>query len=123
LFASRAANSPGPSNAQRWKLSLLLLSVWTSLAYLFALRQCAPYPLCEQTRRPVLCWYDGRSAMNFTHHDLQGNLDDAWWVEAGMVGFVPASSAYRADPNFFPHLASIAELRIVDVGPVSLVRR
>jgi hypothetical protein len=35
--------------------------------------------------------------MLFRHHDLGIELDDAWWTEAGMDGFVPSSPAYRVD--------------------------
>ena len=35
--------------------------------------------------------------MQLCHHDLQIELDDSWWTEAGMEGFVPATRAYRVN--------------------------
>jgi hypothetical protein len=35
--------------------------------------------------------------MKLYHHDLQIELDDTWWAEAGMDGFVPHNRAYRVD--------------------------
>ena len=35
--------------------------------------------------------------MKLYHHDLQIELDDTWWAEAGMYGFVPHNRAYRVD--------------------------
>jgi hypothetical protein len=32
--------------------------------------------------------------MKFRHHDLEIELDDTWWKEAGMEGFVPPTTAY-----------------------------
>ncbi len=38
--------------------------------------------------------------MKLYHHDLfVCELDDAWWKEAGMEGFVPKNPAYRVDRN------------------------
>lgn len=56
--------------------------------------------------------------MIFTHHDLSIELKDEWWADAEMVGFVPASSAYRADLSFSKNGEPILEVRISDVGPV-----
>jgi hypothetical protein len=35
--------------------------------------------------------------MKLYHHDLQIELDDTWWAEAGMKGFVPLTRAYIVD--------------------------
>jgi hypothetical protein len=56
-------------------------------------------------------------AMIFYHHDLQIELDDSWWAEAQMDGFVPPATAYRVD------LAAakgqrVFEARIDEIGPV-----
>ena len=51
--------------------------------------------------------------MKLTHHELQIELLDAWWTEAGMGGFVPTSKAYRTDGG-----CSTQEVSISDIGPV-----
>jgi hypothetical protein len=35
--------------------------------------------------------------MKITHHNLEFEFNDEWWVESEMVGFVPRSKAYHAD--------------------------
>jgi len=54
--------------------------------------------------------------MKLTHHGIDiGELPDAWWAEAGMVGFVPTSKSYcfeRSRPW------KCREVSIVDVGLV-----
>jgi hypothetical protein len=55
--------------------------------------------------------------MRFTHHDLSIDLEDDWWAEAEMPGFVRASNAYRADPSFAKD-EPILEIPIADIGPV-----
>ena len=55
--------------------------------------------------------------MNFRHHDLPVYLEDAWWDEAGMAGFSPASRAYRTDPRFSVTGEPILEVSVADVGP------
>jgi hypothetical protein len=37
--------------------------------------------------------------MILRHHDLMVELDDAWWAEAQMSGFVPSGICYRAEPD------------------------
>jgi hypothetical protein len=53
--------------------------------------------------------------MTFVHHGMLIELDDDWWAEAGMSGFVLTSTAYRA----LQGKGQIREVRIEDVGPVS----
>src|SRR5713101_4718087 len=55
--------------------------------------------------------------MNFRHHDLPFYLEDAWWDEAGMAAFSPASRAYRTDPSFSVAGEPILEVSVADVGP------
>ena len=51
------------------------------------------------------------------HHDLKVELDDAWWAEAQMAGFVAPSTAYRVDLAAAKGQA-VFEARIDEVGPV-----
>jgi hypothetical protein len=55
--------------------------------------------------------------MIFSHHDLKIELDDAWWAEAQMAGFVPPGTAYRVDRSA-PKGQRVFEARIDDIGPV-----
>ena len=56
--------------------------------------------------------------MKLYHHDLfVCELDDAWWEEAGMEGFVPKNPAYRSDPNQAEG-EEILEININEVKPV-----
>ncbi|MFY9900738.1 MAG: hypothetical protein WAK67_23555 [Xanthobacteraceae bacterium] len=55
--------------------------------------------------------------MILNHHDLRIELDDAWWAEAQMAGFVPTARAYRADSNAAEGRL-VFEVRIGDIGPV-----
>ena len=55
--------------------------------------------------------------MKFMHHALQIELNDKSWHEAGMVGFVPSSDAYRASPDRFNR--EIHMIRVNDVGAVN----
>ncbi|MGD0633003.1 MAG: hypothetical protein ABSA13_01810 [Beijerinckiaceae bacterium] len=55
--------------------------------------------------------------MILTHHDLKIELDDAWWAEAGMTGFVPSGR------SFCPNVQAaegkvIFEARIDEVGSI-----
>jgi len=52
--------------------------------------------------------------MKLTHHGLQVELLDEWWVEAEMTGFVPRAATYRVDHNLFEN---VREVRIEEVGP------
>lgn len=49
--------------------------------------------------------------MKLMHHELQIELPDDWWVEAGMASFVAGSRAYRTDRK-------CSEASLDDVGPV-----
>jgi hypothetical protein len=51
------------------------------------------------------------------HHDLVIELDDAWWAEAQMTGFVPSGACYRAEPDARWGRA-IFEAPIDAIGPV-----
>jgi hypothetical protein len=61
--------------------------------------------------------------MKLTHHDLSIDLEDEWWVEAEMAGFIPASNCYRTDRSFSRNGGPILEVRIADVSPVGSERR
>ena|ERR1700722_16699458 len=53
--------------------------------------------------------------MKLSHYGIDITVPDDWWVEAGMVGFVPLSKSYRfrQDSGIL-----IQEICILDVGPV-----
>jgi hypothetical protein len=51
------------------------------------------------------------------HHDLEIDLPDAWWAEAGMAGFTTASPAYRPEISAAKG-KPIFEVRIDEIGPV-----
>jgi hypothetical protein len=53
--------------------------------------------------------------MKFTHHGLQIEIPDQWWIEAGMRGFMPTFTAYRVNQRLFQN---VREVLIKDVGPV-----
>jgi len=55
--------------------------------------------------------------MRITHGDVQYELDDEWWAEAGMAGFHPARRAFRADPRAFPDY-ELLEVSVADVEPL-----
>lgn len=55
--------------------------------------------------------------MTFTHHGLHDKLSDDWWIEAGMVGFVPSSKAYRVK-LCDSETRRVLEVRLDEVGPV-----
>jgi hypothetical protein len=59
--------------------------------------------------------------MILRHHDLVVELDDAWWVEAQLIGFVPSGTCYRAEPDARWGRA-IFEAPIEAVGPVRRVQ-
>jgi len=56
--------------------------------------------------------------MTFSHHNLLVELNDDWWVEADMVGFVPRSKSYRALSASKNH--SVFEVCIEEIGPVEV---
>ena len=45
--------------------------------------------------------------MKLTHHGLQVELPDEWWIEAEMMEFVPRSVAYRVDHNLFENVREV----------------
>lgn len=55
--------------------------------------------------------------MKLYHHDLEIELDDTWWAEAGMDGFVPHNRAYRVDRGL-ANGKEIFEIPIDEVSPV-----
>jgi len=52
------------------------------------------------------------------HHDLEFELDCAWWAEAGMEKFAPLTRAYAANSSQTDG-RSISEVSIEDVRAVS----
>jgi hypothetical protein len=54
--------------------------------------------------------------MIFYHHDLQIELDDAWWAEAEMEGFKPSGSTYRVNVGAAKG-QKIFEARIDEICP------
>jgi hypothetical protein len=54
--------------------------------------------------------------MVLNHHDLKIELDDAWWAEAGMLGFVPTGPSYRAGPDAGGRPIFLALIN--EIGPV-----
>jgi len=55
--------------------------------------------------------------MKFFHHDLQIELDDAWWAEAEMDNFIPAEKTYRVDIEAAKG-RKVFEVSIDEVSPV-----
>jgi hypothetical protein len=55
--------------------------------------------------------------MILVHHHLRIELDDAWWVEAEMTNFTPASHAFRPDLEK-ARGETIFEARIDEVAPL-----
>ena len=55
----------------------------------------------------------------YHHNQYIGELDNAWWEEARMEGFIPAKNAYRGDPNKAQG-KEILEINLNDVKPVIL---
>lgn len=53
--------------------------------------------------------------MRFAHHDLEGEIPDAWWREADMTDFVPKTKCYRAKPS---DKGESFEVAIVNVAPL-----
>lgn len=58
--------------------------------------------------------------MKFKHHDMEIELDDSWWREAGMSCFFPTSKTYRVDTNSCRG-CRVNEIPIEEVGPVHRV--
>lgn len=52
--------------------------------------------------------------MLFKHNDFVFEIIDEWWAEAGMIGFVPNSRAYRVAPQALPG-KEILEVHISEV--------
>jgi hypothetical protein len=55
--------------------------------------------------------------MKLCHHHLEIELDDTWWTEAGMDGFVPLKKAYIVNADA-ANGRKLFEIRIDDVKPV-----
>jgi hypothetical protein len=55
--------------------------------------------------------------MIFYHHDLKVELDDAWWAETQMGGFVPPGAAYRVDLGAAKG-EKVFEARMDEIEPV-----
>ena len=55
--------------------------------------------------------------MEFYHHNLIIELDDAWWTEAGMENFAPKRKTYRVDKEKAEG-KEIFEIRIDEISPV-----
>ena len=55
--------------------------------------------------------------MEIRHGHVRQELPDEWWEEAGMVGFVPARAAYRANPAPYP-VERVFEVPIDHVEPL-----
>jgi hypothetical protein len=55
--------------------------------------------------------------MKFFHHNLQIKVDDTWWTEAAMEGFVPLTRAYHVNANVAKG-RKLFEIRIDEVRPV-----
>jgi hypothetical protein len=53
--------------------------------------------------------------MKLIHHDIEIEISDEWWAEAGMEGFVRKCGAYYVDQGMYP---KVREVSIEDVGPV-----
>src|ERR1019366_2124835 len=56
--------------------------------------------------------------MQFSHNGIEYTLDDQWWAEAGMTGFVPSGRSFRAGASTFPDLVPF-EVAIDDVQPLN----
>ena len=55
--------------------------------------------------------------MILVHHDLRIKLDDAWWDEAGMAGFVPQGRTFHPDLGATGG-QTVFEARIDEVAPL-----
>jgi hypothetical protein len=55
--------------------------------------------------------------MKLVHYDLQIELDDSWWAEAGMEGFVPKTRTYRVYDKRV-NGQKLYEIRIDEIKPV-----
>ena len=59
-------------------------------------------------------WID---TMKIFHRNLEIELDDEWWTEAGMEGFVPQSKAYRVGLDA-ARAGAVFQIRADEVRPV-----
>ena len=57
--------------------------------------------------------------MKFSHHNRIVELDDAWWIEAGMQNFSPKRKSYRADEE----KAAGKEISKIRIDEISSVKR
>jgi hypothetical protein len=76
-----------------------------------------PNPLPHRGRGGLAEWLKRITAMKLCHHDLQIELDDSWWIEGGMVGFVPLTRTYFVDTDTTKG-KELLEIKIDEVRPV-----
>ena len=55
--------------------------------------------------------------MELVHHGMKIVLDDDWWAEARMVGFIPRALSYRTDDTAYRG-RRIFQVPIKDIAPV-----
>lgn len=55
--------------------------------------------------------------MKIYHHDLQIELADSWWIEAGLEGFFPKTRAYLVSDEGIKG-RKLYEVRIDEIRPV-----
>jgi hypothetical protein len=53
--------------------------------------------------------------MQFRHGDFVFDLDEEWWVAAGMEGWRPLARSYRVAPDRFPNMQ---EVPLNEIAPV-----
>jgi hypothetical protein len=53
--------------------------------------------------------------MRFLHHDFAFELNDDWWISAGMRGWKPLARSYPVDQHRFPNAREIC---LADIAPV-----
>ena len=54
--------------------------------------------------------------MKLQHHDLEIELPDDWWTDAGMSGFTPVAKSYRVDSNDCGN-REVFEVLIEEIAP------
>lgn len=55
--------------------------------------------------------------MKFYHRDLKIELENTWWIDAGMENFTPKRKAYRVDKKKVKGKRNF-EIRIDEISPV-----
>ena len=58
------------------------------------------------------------TAMHFFHRELKYDMDDEWWAQAGMIGFLPVRCSFRVDPSECAGL-TVVDVPIDDVEPLN----